>query len=872
MTVQGLSQEEVLKSKKEYGYNKLPEPKQKTALDFFIETFKDKLNLILLGMTIIFVMLAILGHASVIEPIGIAVVLVAISVINVCTGLRSQKNTKILKDKSSVHFCNVLRKEGIEKINTTEVVVGDIVLLQAGEAVCADGFLIEGKIKVNNSVLNGESKDCKKFVIDDFVYEDKKDVNSDDFVDSNSLFSGAIVTEGEGKMLVKKVGIHTVNGQTILTMQNIQQKKTSLELQLEKLAGQISKFGYIGATVITVVILSSQISDVGLDNYLHQGNLLIIKSIFAVLITAITIIVAAVPEGLPLIINLITAQNAKLMLEHNVLAKNTNKIPEAGNIQLLCTDKTGTLTKGVLSPVYNLTLDGSEIKKDGKVFKIFKENIALNTSAMFDADNNIIGGNATDRALLSMITPEIYGECKEKISIVEKLAFNSTNKYSAVEVKENDTRVSYYKGAPEKFLKFAKYYESENGIRAIDFEAVQNKIKEFTTRSMRVVALGYSPSSLDEELPNDLVMLSLVAIRDDIRPEAIEAVKKMHGAGVQVMMITGDVLDTAESIAKEVGLITNKDDIAISAIDLDSLSDEEVKEKLSRIKVIARATPKTKLRIIELAQELNLCVGMTGDGTNDAPALKASDVGFSMGSGTDLCKEAGDIIITDDNFVSITSSVLFGRTFMHNVTKFLKFQLPINISMVILSILFPLFFDVEAVVAVQILAINIVMDALVSLSFGGEPAKAEYMLEKPIEKGSNLFSRETFCQISLSILSFMIIFAITLIPAIKDNFFATEPEYLTARFALLVLIANINGFNIRTTKMNLFEGISKNPMFVEIFIYVLLGTIFAVTFGGKIMQCVPLNLVQWGVILGLSFLIVPLDLIRKCFFRKSLLK
>lgn len=519
-----------------------------------------------------------------------------------------------------------------------------------------------------------------------------------------------------------------------------------------------------------------------------MGWIGILKNILTIAVTALTIIVAAVPEGLPLIINLITAQNAKVMIKHNVLAKHTNKIPEAGNIQLLCTDKTGTLTVGKLVPVENVMGDGKSIIEDENTYNLFKYNVILNSSAMFDENNKIVGGNATERALLSLVNADEYKKITGSTTIVNKNSFNSANKFSAVETEYNGETFTYYKGAPERLIDAATKYVTLNGLEPIDKDKLKMIVRSYTVKAMRVIATGYSSSKLPEDgFPNDLIITSLVAIRDDVRPEVPEAVAKMHGAGVQVMMVTGDVIDTAKAIAKDAGLLTSKSDIAMSAIDFDALSDKEAKEKLPYIKVIARATPNTKLRIVRLAQELGLCVGMTGDGTNDAPALKAADVGFSMGSGTDVCKEAGDIIITDDNFVSITDAVLLGRTFMHNVMKFLKFQLPINIGLVLLSILYPIIMSVEAVAAVQILVINIVMDSLNSLSFGGEPAKDEYMKEKPIPKGSKLLSKETIGQIAVSVVAFIGIFGITLLPPVQKIFGNNESVYATARFALLVM-------------------------------------------------------------------------------------
>lgn len=865
----GLTSAEVVKSRQKYGSNKLPERKLKTGFQFFMDTFKDRLNQILLAMMIVFTILAVFGQGSYSEPIGVAVVLLAIAFIGMNTGLKSQKSAKELKDRTSVHYCNVVRDGKIEHINANDLVVGDLVIIQSGEAIHADGYLVDGMVKVDNSVLNGESEECKKTAWTDedspITMGGKREANSNDYVDNHSLFAGTTIVDGEGKMIVTNVGVNTVNGQTISTIDEIEETKTSLEMQLEDLAGQISKFGYMGAVIIVVALVVTNIIQVGgIAEYFGIGWIGVLKNILTVAVTALTIIVAAVPEGLPLIINLITAQNAKVMIKHNVLAKHTNKIPEAGNIQLLCTDKTGTLTVGKLVPVENTMGDGNQVENGSMVESLFKLNTVLNSSAMYDENGEIVGGNATERALLTLVNADECNMIKNSVTVTNKKNFNSAYKFSAVETDGKEGKITYYKGAPERLIEAAVSYETAEGIKPIDKDRLRAIVKMYAVKAMRVIAIGYSKSALPEEgFPDDLIITSLVAIRDDVRPEVPEAVAKMHEAGVQVMMVTGDVIDTAKAIAKDAGLITSDADIAMSAMDFDELSDEEAKAKLPYIKVIARATPNTKLRIVKLAQELGLCVGMTGDGTNDAPALKAADVGFSMGSGTDVCKEAGDIIITDDNFVSITDAVLLGRTFMHNVMKFLKFQLPINVGLVILSILYPIFLAVEAVAAVQILVINIVMDSLNSLSFGGEPAKDEYMKEKPIPKGSKLLSKETVGQIAVSVAAFIGIFGLTLLPPIQKIFNNNEAVYATARFALLVMMATFNGFNIRTDGFNLFKGIEKNKLFVEIAIAIFALTFILAQFGGAIMGCTALTVAQWAVVVGLAFMIIPIDLVRK---------
>lgn len=614
----GLKSSEVEKQREKYGSNKLPEKKLKTWFQFFMETFEDRLNQILLAMMIVFTVLAVFGQGSYSEPIGVAVVLLAIASIGMNTGLKSQKSTKELKDRTSVHYCNVIRNGKIEHINTNDLVVGDLVIIQSGEAIFADGYLVEGNLSVDNSVLNGESEPCKKTAWDKedspIAFGGQRKADSSDYTNSYALFSGTTVTDGEGKMIVTNVGVDTVNGQTISTIDEIEETKTSLEIQLEDLAGQISKFGYIGASIIVVALIVTNIIQIGgIAEYLNIGWIGILKNILTIAVTALTIIVAAVPEGLPLIINLITAQNAKVMIKHNVLAKHTNKIPEAGNIQLLCTDKTGTLTVGKLVPVDNIMGDGKSIIEDENTYNLFKYNVILNSSAMFDENNKIVGGNATERALLSLVNTDEYKKITGSATIVNKKSFNSANKFSAVETKYNGETFTYYKGAPERLIDAATKCVTLNGLEPIDKDKLKMIVRSYTVKAMRVIATGYSPSKLPEEgLPDDLIITSLVAIRDDVRQEVPEAVAKMQEAGVQVMMVTGDVIDTAKSIAVDAGLIKNKSDIAMSAIEFDALSDDEAKEKLPYIKVIARATPNTKLRIVRLAQELGLCVGMTG--------------------------------------------------------------------------------------------------------------------------------------------------------------------------------------------------------------------------------------------------------------------
>ena len=410
-------------------------------------------------------------------------------------------------------------------------------------------------------------------------------------------------------------------------------------------------------------------------------------------------------------------------------------------------------------------------------------------------------------------------------------------------------------------------YIDVNGIaHKINKTKVSDIIRDNPRQAKRMVALAYGiGKTLNSKIPDNLCLVSLVAIRDDVRREVPNAVARMQHAGIHVIMMTGDILDTARAIGIDSGIVKSDADLVLTAHELDLMPDDEIKKNLYNIKVIARAVPQTKLRLVKIAQEMHLCIGMCGDGTNDAPALKRADVGFAMGSGTDVCKEAGDIIITDDNFVSITDAVLFGRTFLNNITKFLMFQMPINIMLVILSLIYPIIYVVPAFVAVQILVINIVMDSLNSLSFGAEPAKPEYMTTPPKHKGASLFADGVASRIFASCIEFGIIFGILFLSPIQ-NIFGPDPNTnLTVRFALIMLVAAFNGFNVRTDNIYLLRGIKKNPSFIIIACLIIFGTFIIVNYGGELFQVVPLSGKQWLTLMTLAILIIPMDITRKIF-------
>lgn len=865
--LKGLTPAQVITSREKFGANEMPRPKLKSAWQFFVEVFQDKLNIVLLVMMCMFIALSAFGYGSVFEAVGIGIVLFVVAVTTVATKLRGQRSAEQLRLKSSLLYVDVLRSGGVVRIPSTDVVVGDIVMLRAGEMVAADGYVVSGSIAVNNAILNGESAECEKTPVPaNFSYNRNAKITGDTYTDKHSVFAGTTVLSGECKMRVAQVGVATENAKIMTTLNSIDTVKTTLQIQLDNLADKISKIGSFCAVIIFLVLLAVNVHRMGM---VADASMLYV--IFSALTVALTIFVAAVPEGLPFIIGIITSQNVATMIKNNILAKNPNKIPESGNIQILCTDKTGTLTRGIIEPVHNFTADGTDIGFDditgGTVKSMFLKNVALTGGAAYSPDGTIIGGNLTGRALFAATLPisDVINKIQTDVPVTQRVIFNSSNKFSASKTDD----MTYYLGAPEVILSHSKYYLDETGkINPINHKSVNKLIKENASRAMRLVATAFSATwCSDDALPDDLVLISVVAMRDQVRPGVPDVVASMRKSGVQVMMITGDILDTARAIAFDCGIMAADDDMAITAAEFDDMSDAQAKKCLSKIKVIARATPDTKLRVVKLAQSLDLCIGMCGDGTNDAPALKRADVGFAMGDGTDVCKESGDIIITDNNFLSIANCILLGRTFVHNVINFLKFQLPINFSLVILSIVFPILFGFDAFTAVQILIINIVMDSLNSLAFGGEPGRPEYMSEPAQGKKAPLLSRPVLSQVAWTTIGFVCVFALLAMPQVRAHF-DTPAAYMSARFALLVIMAIVNGFCVRVDGFNLFRRLRTNPMFLAVAFGVISCTVLCVSFGGSVLQLAPLSLHQWLIVFLLSLLIIPINYIRIILFKK----
>lgn len=867
----GLSNEQVEESRRLHGSNKLPEPELKKWYHFAKEALTEPITMILIIIALFQLVLGAMGVMSLSEPVMIIVVLAIVTEIAVKTGLGIQKSAAELRAKTAVRYCDVVRDGSVQTINKDDLVVGDLVLLRTGQEIFADGFIVDGEISVNNAAINGETKECRK--IPSANYKHVKTTSTTAYTDQCSLFAGTVIMSGEGKMIVTDVGVNTVNGDTLVKMQTLEPPKTALDIALDHLCDFISKWGTIAAALAFVIMTITGILNAGsLSQYFLGSILESIQKVAQNVSNALTIIVAAVPEGLPLIVKLVTKQNVSTMEKFNILAKNTGKIPELAYVNLICTDKTGTLTTGEMTSTVMINGNCQDIfNKESSLNELIDLNICMNNSAVFDSNGNITGGNSIDRAVLDMLSPEDAQKIQNKAIMKKRVPFSSENKFSAVTLNNGANDFTVYKGAPEKLIEKCKFYLDNDGIVTELTEekrkALKSHIKGLTEKAMRCIALTISDKT-DDDLPDEMNLLGVIGVVDPVRNEVPEAVKIAHKAGIQVIEITGDCMETAKAVAMEAG-IYKPGDLAVTNDEFEAMSDVKVKEIIPQLRVISRCSPNTKLRLVTLAQEIGMSVAMTGDGVNDAPALKKADVGFGMQDGSDVAKEAADIVLTDNNFASVVKAVELGRTFMHNIMMFLEFQLPINISLLILSMVFPIISGGSALLAaVQILIVNIIMDSLNSLSFGGEPPKEEYMNEEPIMKGSGLFIRGAKGRIALSSIVFIALFGVITFGPV-GNMFATKLSAMTARFALLCLMAVFNGFTIRTDSMNLFKGIKNNKLFVYIALGIFTMAVVLCNFVGNLVQTTPMDVKQWIVVLVTAFMVVPVDWIRKAICKKG---
>lgn len=857
----GLNDAEVIENRKKYGSNELNKSSKDSFFKLLINTLGDpiiKILLIALAIKTVF----LFKNFDWYETIGIVIAILLASLISSISEYGSEQAFEKLQDEVSRINCKVIRNSKKKEIPINEVVVNDIVSLETGDKIPADGIIIKGKISVDESSLNGETKEAYK--------EAQLNINS--VSEKNRVYKGSVVYSNKALMKVTSVGDKTFYGKIALELQE-KQPETPLKIRLRELAKFISKIGYIGASLVffsymfKIIVINCNFS---LDKMVELlTNFPVITGhILYALTLSVTIIIVAVPEGLPMMITLVLSSNMKRMLKNNVLVRKLVGIETSGSINILFTDKTGTLTKGKLD-VINI-LDGdlkeyknvNELEKRKKYYEIVKLSCIANNESSF-SENKIIGGNITDRAILS------YFKYDDKLIKKDKtIPFDSKNKYSITSV----DGINLIKGAPEKILKHCtSYYDSAGNVKKIlNINKISNAITNYTKRGIRVIILATSKNTDLSDFSN-LTLVSVVLIKDDVRKEAIEGVKMVTDAHIKTVMITGDNKETAIAIGKETG-IYKEGDLVLTSEELSKLTDEELKNKILNISIVARSLPSDKSRLVRISQELNLVVGMTGDGVNDAPALKKADVGFGMGSGTEVAKEASDIVILDDNFSSISKAILFGRTIFKSIRKFIILQLTINLCALSLSILGP-FIDIEMpITVVQMLWINMVMDTLAGLAFSFEPPLKEYMKEYPKKKNEPIINKYMINQIfSTGIYSSLLCILFLKLPFIKQLYRADiNDKYLyTAFFGLFIFIDIFNAFNARTHRINILANILKNKIFILIMLFIVLVQIFLIYYGGDIFRTSGLTLFELEIMILFAFTVIPFDWIRKIILKKK---
>ncbi len=854
---EGLTATQVEQSRLKYGSNLLTMKKRRGFFRQFLDSFGDPIIKVLLAALAINI-LFLFRHFDWYDSAGIAIAIFLATFVSTLSEYGSESAFAKLQEDAGRINCRVRRSGKVVEVPIADVVTDDLVLLQSGERVPADGILIEGNLKVDQSALNGESKEAVKLP--------GYGQNSSDFLSKSNLFRGSIVCSGEGVLHVKQVGDSTFYGRLAGEVQD-ETRESPLKVRLGQLAKTLSRLGYLAALLVAMADLFYSVmvkNGMNLNLVMYQFSQrpsLIIEHILHAITLAITVVVVAVPEGLPMMI----------------------AVETLGSASIICSDKTGTLTRGQLEVTQFIGGDGIEYKNTSQIKrkKVLWELIELsgyfNTGSTMSG-KRIIGGNATDRALLKYVSP---GNPVLRNSYQKKdtVPFDSSVKFSAARITPTKKTGSGHelvliKGAPEKLLPFCNRCYNENGhiCPLPGCLHLEHKMKELTARAFRVLALAVSETPINSEGDfNRLILIGLIGIRDEIRPEARAAVNQVQEAGIQVVLVTGDNRETAAAIAKETGLLSGHNENAILTSDvLASMSDDEVKRRLPFIRVVSRALPSDKSRLVKLSQELGLVTGMTGDGINDAPALKKADVGFAMGSGTEVAKEAGDIVILDDNIASIAKAVLYGRTIFKSIRKFIIFQLTMNLCAVGVSIIGPFIGIDTPVTVMQMLWINIIMDTLAGLAFAGEPPLAEYMSEPPKRRDEPVLNRYMLHQIlCMGIFTVGLCVSFLKIPRIHLLFrYAGNPAYfMTAFFALFIFAGVFNSFNARTYRVNLLAHLRRNPQFLMIMLMVAVIQILLIYYGGSLFRTAGLTFGELKTVLMIAFLVVPADCVRKLVLR-----
>lgn len=852
----GLTSDEVIKNRKKYGNNSLTKKNNDTFFKLLLETLSDpiiKILLIALGIKTIF----LIKDFDWYETVGIVIAIMVASLISSISEYGSMRAFNKLTEETSLIKVRAKRDNKVIEIPINDVVYNDIILLGEGDKVPADGIIVSGTIAVDESMLNGEAKEKYK----------KACIDINKIEDDNKVYMSSVVYNGSALMLVTQVGDNTIYGKLA---QELQEKEdpSPLKLRLTELAKNISRIGYVASFLVAFSFLFNKIFILNEFNIsMILSTLTNYKIMFSYILEAmtlcVTIIVVAVPEGLPMMITLVLSSNMKTMLKNNVLVRKLMGIETAGNINVLFTDKTGTLTNGKLEVVGILSssLEEIDIKKlNSRMKELFMDSLSVNNESVYDTKNNkIIGGNITDKAILNYV--KLY---KSKAKVINRMPFSSEKKYMFTKIDNMGNKIKLIKGAPEVIINASNSYYDEFGIKKniSDKNKILSKVKELSGSKLRLIAMAISDDIFVTDNLKNITLLGFIVLADSIRENVLEGINLVKSASIQTIMITGDNKETAVSIARELNLIESADDIVITSDKLDKMTNEDIIKIFPKIRVIARAMPSDKSRLVNIAHEQGMVCGMTGDGVNDAPALKKADVGFAMGSGTEVAKEASDIVILDNNFMSIAQSVLYGRTIFKSIRKFIICQLTINLCSLTVSIIGPFIGIPVPITVVQMLWINMIMDTLSGLAFSYEPALNDYMKEPPKKKSDHIINRYMISQILVTGIYSSIICIFFMKSSIINNIY-TPISKLTAFFGLLIFISIFNALSARTNRLNIIANINKNKVFIAIIGFITIVQIFIIYKGGDLFRTHGLNMKEFIIMFILSISVLPVDFIRK---------
>ena len=874
----GLTEAEVLKSREKYGENVLTPPARTPMWKLFLEKFSDPIIRILLVALLLSIAVSVYhvatgeaGASALFEPAGIALAILLATVVGFLFEMSAAKKFDILNQVNDDLPVKVVRGGHIVEIPKREVVVGDIVMLNAGDEIPADGILLSAvSVQVNESSLTGEPMATKTTVEADF--------DKDATYPSNAVMNGSTMLGGYGVMQVTQVGDATEYGKVYTGSQIENNTQTPLDKQLNTLASFITKASYVIAAIIFVARTVIYLTDHPVLDWLSFGSYLLSTAMIAV-----TVIVVAVPEGLPMSVTLSLAMSMKRMLANNNLVRKMHACETMGAATVICTDKTGTLTQNQM----RVSEAAFDYASDSNIKAIIAEGIAANSTAHLDEGTNGVKvlGNPTEGALLLWLADQgvDYAELRNRAHVVEQLTFSTERKYMATVVDSPllNHRVVYVKGAPEYVMNFCSQMVTAQGLVPMESSrpGVEAKLLQYQNQAMRTLGFAYALVGPDEPYfmaghlsPHiHLTFLGVTAIADPVRKEVPEAVAECLNAGIKVKIVTGDTPATAREIARQISLWKPEDGDRniITGTEFANLSDKELLERIPDLKVIARARPMDKERLVKLLQSQDEVVAVTGDGTNDAPALNAAQVGLSMGDGTSVAKEASDITIIDNSFGSITKAVLWGRSLYRNIQKFILFQMTINVA-ACLIVLLGAFLGTESPLTVtQMLWVNLIMDTFAALALASLPPDERVMRDKPRHLNDNIVTRAmgkgiigtgiAFVLLLFGLLQYFKHVDVTSIAQFDlslflANFFNFSPVHegltryeLTLFFSIFVFLQFWNMFNAKAfgNVQSAFSRLNTCKGFLWVTLIILAGQILIVSVGGALFSVTPLQLMDW---------------------------